>query len=274
MNKKFAAIVIIAALGVILLSTGVKNIVTQKGELLVNKADLKNKKSLLVMAHDYEAKRKYLKTLTVLKGLIEEFPGSPEAMKAERDIERLNINILFSDIATDDSISYEIKPGDTLGGIAFRHNTTVELLKKANGLETNLILPGKHLKVTTAKFAIHVDKATNQLVLKKDTGEIIKTYAVSTGKDFITPTGTFKIEEKLVSPVWYKVGAIVEPDSAEYALGLRWMGLSVEGYGIHGTNDESSIGKYITKGCVRMRNEDVIELYAIVPSGIEVTIVE
>ena len=274
MNKKFVAIIIMAAAGIILLSTGVKNIVTQKGERLADKADLKNKKSLLASARDYEAKKKYLLARAALKELIKDFSGSPEAGKAERDIEKLNINILFSDIATDDSISYEIKPGDTLGGIAFRHNTTVELLKKANALETNLILPGKHLKVTTAKFGIHVDKATNQLTLKKDTGETIKTYTVSTGKDFVTPTGTFKIEEKLVSPVWYKVGAIVEPDSSEYELGSRWMGLSAEGYGIHGTNDETSIGKYITKGCIRMRNEDAIELYAIVPSGTEVTIVE
>ena len=83
-----------------------------------------------------------------------------------------------------------------------------------------------------------------------------------------------KIEEKLVSPVWYTVGAIVEPDSEEYELGARWMGLSIAGYGIHGTNDPTSIGKHITKGCVRMKNEEVEELYAIVPSGTEVTIVD
>ena len=75
--------------------------------------------------------------------------------------------------------------------------------------------------------------------------------------------------------VRYKKGeGIVDSTSPEYELGSRWMGLSEPEYGIHGTNDASTIGKHITKGCVRMRNEDVEELYAIIPSGTEVTIVE
>ena len=152
--------------------------------------------------------------------------------------------------------------------------STVELIKKSNNLKSDLIIPGRSLKVNNTNFNILVDKSDNTLTLKKSDGEVVKTYVVSTGKNFNTPTGTFRIEEKLVSPVWYKVGAIVEPDSEEYELGARWMGLSVAGYGIHGTNDPTTIGQHITKGCVRMRNEEVEELYAIIPSGTEVTIVD
>ena len=70
------------------------------------------------------------------------------------------------------------------------------------------------------------------------------------------------------------MGAVVEPGSPEYELGSRWMGLSIAGYGIHGTKDDSSIGNHITKGCVRMRNTDIEELYAVVPRGTEVIIIE
>ena len=150
----------------------------------------------------------------------------------------------------------------------------MELLKKSNGLKSDLIYPGNFLKVNRAKFVILVDKSENILTLVTAEGEVMKTYVVSTGENLSTPVGSFKIEEKLVSPLWYKVGAIVEPGSAEYELGTRWMGISAPGYGIHGTNDNASLGKHITKGCVRMRNSEVEELYAIVPGGTEVIIVE
>ena len=171
------------------------------------------------------------------------------------------------------SFKYEIRPSDTLSKIAKRYNTTVELLKKSNDLESDKIILGKPLKVTKLGFSVLVDKSQNLLFLKnKD--EIIKTYRVSTGINNSTPVGKFKIEEKLISPLWYKVGAVVPPDSPEYELGKYWMGISIAGYGIHGTNDPNSIGKHITKGCIRMLNEDIEELYAIMPSGTEVVIVD
>jgi hypothetical protein len=56
--------------------------------------------------------------------------------------------------------------------------------------------------------------------------------------------------------------------------GVRWMRLSIPwgGYGIHGTNNPSSIGKAVSHGCVRMYNEDVIQVYDLVPLGTPVNI--
>ena len=56
--------------------------------------------------------------------------------------------------------------------------------------------------------------------------------------------------------------------------GAFWMGLSKPHYGIHGTNDPSSIGKAVSHGCIRMYNEDVLALSSIVPIGTRVTIRE
>jgi lipoprotein-anchoring transpeptidase ErfK/SrfK len=74
--------------------------------------------------------------------------------------------------------------------------------------------------------------------------------------------------------VWYKDGAAVPPGSPENILGTRWMGLSKEGYGIHGTTEPGSLGKQATAGCVRMLNAEVEELYGILPEGTEVTIID
>lgn len=46
-----------------------------------------------------------------------------------------------------------------------------------------------------------------------------------------------------------------------------WLSLSKKSYGIHGTNDPSSIGKAVSKGCIRMYNAQVNELAKIVPNG-------
>ncbi len=207
------------------------------------------------------------------KRLLKDFPEIKDAAAIRSSLEDINMRMMLSPVVTEGSIEYEVKPGDTLFGIAGNSNTTVALIKKVNSLQGDVIRPGQKLKVITSRFSILVDKSRNVLILEAD-GEPFKTYGVSTGKDNCTPVGVFKIEEKMVKPVWYKVGAVVAPDSEEYELGERWMGLSVEGYGIHGTSDESTIGKQITQGCVRMRNNDVIELFDIVPSGTEVEIVD
>lgn len=274
MNKKAVVILVLITLIIVLFSSVIKNTAARRSTRFVDKIHSENKELLLNLAKNFGAEKDYLKAKKTLEKFIESFPYSENAVKIRKDIEGLNIKILFSDIITDDSISYKIEIGDTLTELASRFNTTVELLKKSNNLKGDLILPGKPLKVNRAKFSILVDKSENILSLKKSDSEIIKTYDVSTGENLSTPVGTFKIEEKLITPPWYKGDAVVKPDSPEYELGSRWIGLSVSGYGIHGTKDASSIGKHITKGCVRMRNEEVEELYAIVPAGTEVVIVE
>lgn len=278
MNRRFIAGFAVAALVIIAISFMAKNVALKRSAHLVDSIDSKNvdviKQTLLSSAKNFVSKKEYVKAREALREYVKRFPDLKESAKFSKDIEELNMKILFSNLPTSDSASYEIKPGDTLGKIASKFNTTLELIKKSNGLESDIIMPGKALKVNTAKFTILVDKSENTLKLEKKDGEVIKTYIVSTGEDFNTPTGAFKIEEKLISPAWYKVGAIVEPNSPDYELGSRWMGLSIAGYGIHGTNDPASIGKHITKGCVRMKNEEVEELYAIVPSGTEVRIVD
>jgi lipoprotein-anchoring transpeptidase ErfK/SrfK len=214
-----------------------------------------------------------LKARKIYANVIEQYPDSPHVITAQKALEKLNMDLLFSPLKTETSTIYVVKEGDTLGKIAKQFNTTAELLMRSNKLESDLIHPGKRLKVVTVQFSLVVDKSQNTLTLK-ESDEVVKTYAVSTGVDNTTPTGKFKIVNKLVDPVWYKAGAVVPSGSPENILGTRWLGISEPGYGIHGTTDPQTIGRQITAGCVRMRNADVEELYSIVPVGADVTIVD
>ena len=178
---------------------------------------------------------------------------------------------LFSKEIAPDSIAYTVTPGDSLYVLARKNHTTVEFIKKINGLKSDSLYPRMKLKIHTAPFSIRIDKSKNVLVLYSG-DEAVKKYSVATGKKNCTPVGEFKIADKLVHPTWFKTGAILPPGSPENALGTRWMGFDKPSYGIHGTIEPKSIGTQASEGCIRMLNEDVEELYSIVPVGTKVTI--
>jgi lipoprotein-anchoring transpeptidase ErfK/SrfK len=221
----------------------------------------------------YEKNNQLLEAKSALEKVVAEAQDGRLIQEAQMHLGQLNIAILFSPLLTEDAVVYEVKEGDSLSKIARQFHTTVELLMQANRLKSNNLRLGSRLKVSTAKFSVFVDKSQNALTLKANE-QILKVYTVSTGLDNVTPVGTFKIVNKLVNPVWYKEGVVIPAGSLENILGSRWLGFSQTGYGIHGTTQPETIGKHITQGCVRMYNQDVEELYTILPVGTEVVIME
>lgn len=211
----------------------------------------------------------------VYQKLVSDFPNSKDAGSWQKKLDETSLKLIFSPMVVPGlSQEYVIQPQDTLTKIAKQFNTTVELIKKSNGLSSDNIRPGRKLKVWTSRFSVFVDKSQNTLTLKCN-DEIVKTYNVATGTNNSTPVGTFKIDNKLVNPVWYKEGAVVPAGSPENILGTRWMGFDdMPSYGIHGTTEPQSIGKQSTAGCVRMINAEVDELYSLLPIGTEVTVVD
>jgi lipoprotein-anchoring transpeptidase ErfK/SrfK len=98
----------------------------------------------------------------------------------------------------------------------------------------------------------------------------VKAYDIAVGKPSTpSPEGRFEVVNRLNHPAWYSHGKVVGPGKAN-PLGTRWLGLSKKGYGIHGTNEPESIGKAVSHGCIRMRNEDVEELFELVETGAQV----
>jgi lipoprotein-anchoring transpeptidase ErfK/SrfK len=183
------------------------------------------------------------------------------------------MGILFSPVIDECSVEYLVQPNDALVKIAKKFKTTVNLIKRSNRLESDMIIPKQRLKVISCPFSLVIDKSLNLLFLKRQ-GEVIKTYIVSTGEDRSTPVGDFRIVNKLTNPTWFRTGAVIPPESPENILGTRWLGFDLKGYGIHGTKEPEKLGQQVTLGCIRMHNEEVEELYDIIPIGTHVTIVD
>ena len=81
-----------------------------------------------------------------------------------------------------------------------------------------------------------------------------------------SPTGTFEVTKRLEQPTYYRPGQVIPPGK-DNPLGPRWIGLNVKGYGIHGTNAPGSVGKAASHGCIRLRNRDIVQLFAMIEVG-------
>ncbi len=106
-----------------------------------------------------------------------------------------------------------------------------------------------------------------------ESGRVVKIFSTAVGAPKSpSPTGSFTIVQRLVDPTWYGKGKIVPPGKGS-PIGTRWIGLSVKGYGIHGTNRPASIGHNASHGCIRLRNQDIEQLFGMVSVGDEVELV-
>ncbi len=226
------------------------------------------------LAKAYEKKGELVKARDAYTEIFNRYQNVDNILEVQESLSKLNIDILFSSIITDKDALYEVEPGDTLSKIAKKFGTTIELIKTSNSLKSDTILAHSKLKVSKNRYKILIDKSQNLLTILSDDNALVKAYRVSTGENNSTPAGVFKIVNRIKDPVWYTEGAIVPAESPDNILGSRWLGFSEPGYGIHGTIDPDSVGRQATKGCIRMLNADVEELFAIVPVGTEVTIAD
>jgi lipoprotein-anchoring transpeptidase ErfK/SrfK len=132
----------------------------------------------------------------------------------------------------------------------------------------------------TYSSVIVINRAQNRLFLFDET-KLVRTFHVATGQAiYPTPTGTFHIVVKQKDPWWYPPtydswakGLKPVPPGPDNPLGTRWMGLSVPGVGIHGTDEPASIGYSESHGCVRMQVPDAEWLFDHVDVGTTVYIV-
>lgn len=140
----------------------------------------------------------------------------------------------------------------------------VHLMQESQQMEEDIETAGDDSASQSAPqkgYHIHINLDEHQMYVYKN-GSLLKTYPVSGGKPSTpTPLGTWRIISK---------------DTWGEGFGGAWMGFNVPWgkYGIHGTVYPWQIGKQNgSKGCIRMLNKHVRELYKIVPHGTTVTIV-
>ena len=114
-----------------------------------------------------------------------------------------------------------------------------------------------------------------------ENGETIS-YPVGVGKAGKRWTGVSYINGKFLQPAWSppdevrrekpSLPDVIPAGSAQNPMGAAAMTLSVDQYAIHGTNRPDSIGGFVSFGCIRMHNRDVLDLYSRVRIGTPVVV--
>ncbi|KUP06818.1 L,D-transpeptidase [Bacillus coahuilensis m2-6] len=158
-----------------------------------------------------------------------------------------------------------VKKGETLYQISRDYRVPISSILSSNPqINPDMIIIGQRILIPSIPyspsnpFRILINRQDHTLTLYKD-NTVYKTYPIAVGKIASeTPIGNYIIINKAPNP-----GG---------PFGAMWMSISKEHYGIHGTNNPSSIGKNVSLGCIRMYNKDVVELATIISIGTEVVI--
>ena len=137
-----------------------------------------------------------------------------------------------------------IEPGNTLWSLSRKYGVDVWVLRSFNvPIEVLALRPGRRIRVPQRDVQL-------------------------------TPHGEFRVTNKTAHPEYWRGGERIPPFrwDRRNEFGVRWIGLSDSPYGIHGTNEPDGIGKFNTKGCVRLTNHDVARLFELVDLGTPVVI--
>ncbi len=163
---------------------------------------------------------------------------------------------------------YEVQPGDTLDRIAAAYHVPWQLLANINGISDSRrqLRPGDTLKVVKGPFEAWVDLGRFRLTLF--VGDCYAgRFDIGIGKDFATPEGEFVVQKKIVNPDYYGT-PYMSADDPNNPLGEYALELSEHVY-IHGTNDPASIGRAESRGCIRLNNRDIADVFAILSEKTE-----
>src|ERR1700704_6162544 len=205
----------------------------------------------------------------------------------------------FAVFGTDERIKSTYQ--DTLLDIARRYSLGYEEIIRANpgvdmwlpGEGTDILLPGRRILPHGPREGVVVNLPEHRLYYypKPRRGEkpVVITYPVSIGKmDWRTPLGETRVIAKIKHPAWYPPESIRKehaengdrrprfggpgPDNPLGDFALRLAAGNGE-YMLHGTNNPTAVGMAVTHGCIRMYPEDVAALFALVPVGTPVRLV-
>ena len=187
-----------------------------------------------------------------------------------------NMWLFARDLFTNDPLCshYKVVPGDSLAAIGQKYSVPYQLLIRINNISEPKKLPaGKTIKVVHGPFHALVDR--RGFIISVYLGDVlVRSYPISIGtigRD--TPTGLWQVKKntKLVNPEWTDPDTNKKyyPDDPDNPLAERWIGLEglegdtvgQTGFGIHGTIEPETIGKPASRGCIRLLNEDVAELF-------------
>jgi lipoprotein-anchoring transpeptidase ErfK/SrfK len=166
--------------------------------------------------------------------------------------------------------AYVFQPGDLLQDIAPQYQVSWQYLAKLNRTDPRRLQAGKQLKVIQGPFDAVVDLRRFELTVHAH-GYFVASFPIGVGQDNSTPVGEFTVDDKLEDPTYYGPEQVIANDDPTNPLGEHWISIG-NGYGLHGTIDEGSIGRAESRGCVRLRNQDIADLYDLLIVGSQVVI--
>jgi murein L,D-transpeptidase YcbB/YkuD len=141
------------------------------------------------------------------------------------------------------------------------------------GLRVPEAPPAAFAEAPRSTFALEVDVSARRLYVKED-GEVVRTYVVAVGRPGNpTPRGTFRVRHLIWNPRWVPPDAdwareksAKAPGDPKNPMGRVKIFFREPDYYIHGTRELDSLGEAESRGCIRMRNSDVISLARLVMS--------
>jgi lipoprotein-anchoring transpeptidase ErfK/SrfK len=155
-----------------------------------------------------------------------------------------------------------------------------------SGASSSSVLPDR-LRRATVSYATHepagtvvIDTTNTTLYYVLGDNRAIR-YGVGVGREGFTWSGVQTVSRKAEWPDWHPPAAMIarQPYLPRFMaggpgnpLGARAMYLGSSDYRIHGTNDPSTIGKFVSSGCIRLTNEDVSDLFGRVNVGTKVVV--
>jgi lipoprotein-anchoring transpeptidase ErfK/SrfK len=212
--------------------------------------------------------------------------SSQDAQLVREMLTQVNKDLVYSSrIVPGDPLveQYTIQRGDYLSTIAPKYTTTYEFIARVNGINPDRIRLGQKIKIVKGPFHAVVSKKSYRLdlYLPDPSGKMIyiRSYPVGLGQNDSTPIGSWILAKngKATNPSWTdpRDGKFYAADSPDNPLGGYWMRLEgtddntrgKEGYGIHGTDEQDSVGRQQSLGCIRMRDGDIQELFEMLIDG-------
>jgi L,D-transpeptidase ErfK/SrfK len=201
-----------------------------------------------------------------------------------------SIAVLLIQLAGSEFV-YTVQPGDSLISVGARFGVDVRVLAGENGIApSNLLRVGQPLRVDNrhivpesgpAGEARIIVNLPQRMLFLFSSGQLVRAVPIAAGKpSWKTPLGDFTVVMKERDPIWDVPASIQQemrregkrvltrvPPGPQNPLGRYWIGLSLPGIGIHGTNAPSSIYSHATHGCMRLHPDDIESLFPDVAIG-------
>ncbi|MFA5864681.1 MAG: L,D-transpeptidase family protein [Phycisphaerae bacterium] len=235
---------------------------------------------VLAAAKELTGQGKIIPARKVLNDYLAEHFESPSSNAVRtRALELGKQTILGAKIYPDDPVcqAYRIDAGDTLVRLAKKNKVPYQFLCKINQIiDPRRLMEGQQIKLP--KGPIHLKVIKHELMLYVFLQDVLfAKYDVCLGKDGKTPDGKWLVEDRIRRPVYVdpdtkQIFGPNDPNNPTGGFWIRLKGLDGDavgktGFGVHGTNEPDSVKKFLSKGCIRLRNEDMAQVFDLLTPG-------